>query len=150
MLRHAQHRSREGLGVCLFLSCYLMRRKIIPYDPKLKELARQLRKNSTQSEIQLWKRLKGKQRLGYDFHRQKPIDNFILDFFCPELMLGVELDGINHMFDAVQERDELKTQRMEQLGITVLRFHDDEVFSDIDAVVQRIDGWIENRIRSTD
>lgn len=127
-----------------------MRRKIIPYNPKLKELARQLRNNSTQSEIQLWKRLKGKQRLGYDFHRQKPIDNFILDFFCHELMLGIELDGVSHMFDEIQERDRLKTERMNQLGITILRFHDDEVFNDIDEVIRRIDGWIENQLDSTD
>lgn len=127
-----------------------MRRKIIPYNPKLKELARHLRNNSTKSEIWLWKRLKGRQRLGYDFHRQKPIDDFILDFFCHELMLGIELDGVSHMFDEVQERDRLKTERMKQLGITVLRFHDDEVFDDIDAVVRVIDGWIENRPDSID
>ena len=133
---------------CVFSICnlMLMRRKIIPYNPRLEELARHLRNNSTQSEIWLWKRLKGKQRLGYDFHRQKPIDNFILDFFCHELMLGIELDGISHRFDEVQERDRLKSQRMNQLGITVLRFHDDEVFDDIDAVINSIDGWIENQI----
>jgi very-short-patch-repair endonuclease len=67
------------------------RRKIIPYNPKLKEYARQLRNNSTRSEIILWKYLKGKQMLGYDFHRQKPIDNYIVDFFCSELMLAIEL-----------------------------------------------------------
>ena len=124
--------------------------RIIPYNPKLKEFARQLRNNSTRSEIWLWKRLKGKQRLGYDFHRQKPIDNYILDFFCHELMLGIELDGISHMFDEIQEHDQEKTQRMNQLGITILRFHDDEVFQDIDAVVQAIDTWIENHVNSTD
>lgn len=74
------------------------RREIIPYNPKLKELARQLRNNSTRSEIILWQHLKGKQMMGYDFHRQKPIDNFILDFFCYELMLGIELDGYTHLF----------------------------------------------------
>ncbi len=52
----------------------------IKYNPKLKELARQLRNNSTKAEIKLWKYLKGKQMLGYDFHRQKPIDNYIVDF----------------------------------------------------------------------
>ncbi|MCB0755086.1 MAG: DUF559 domain-containing protein [Flavobacteriales bacterium] len=124
--------------------------RIIPYNPKLKEFARQLRNNSTRSEIWLWKRLKGKQRLGYDFHRQKPIDNYILDFFCHELMLGIELDGISHMFDEIQERDHEKTQRMNQLGITILRFHDDEVFQDIDEVVRAIDTWIENHVNSTD
>ncbi|MEX0360394.1 MAG: endonuclease domain-containing protein, partial [Allomuricauda sp.] len=67
----------------------MARRKIIPYNPKLKELARQLRNNSTKAEIILWQKLKRKQLHGYDFHRQKPIDNYILDFFCHELMLGI-------------------------------------------------------------
>lgn len=53
----------------------------IHYNPKLKPLARQLRNNSTKAEIRLWGYLKGKQMHGYDFHRQKPIDNYIADFF---------------------------------------------------------------------
>ena len=121
-----------------------MRRKIIPYNPKLKELARQLRNNSTKTEIILWKRLKGKQRFGFNFHRQKPIDNFILDFFCHELMLGIELDGYSHQLEEVQERDAVKTSKMKELGITILRFNDDEIFTNLDQVVLSIDGWIEN------
>ena len=80
------------------------RRKIIPYNPKLKQLARNLRNNSTKSEIFLWLQLKGKQMMGYDFHRQKPIDNYILNFFCHELMLGIELDGITHQWEETQKR----------------------------------------------
>ena len=82
-----------------------MKRKIIPYNPRLKEFARQLRNNSTKSEIYLWKYLSGKQMMGYDFHRQKPIDNYILDFFCYELMLGIELDGLSHQFEDVTSND---------------------------------------------
>ncbi|WP_253256260.1 endonuclease domain-containing protein [Formosa algae] len=74
----------------------MKKRKLIPYDPKLKAYARELRNHSTQAEIYLWLKLKGKQMRGYDFHRQKPIDRFILDFFCHELMLGIEVDGITH------------------------------------------------------
>ncbi len=84
------------------------RRKIIPYNPKLKEFARQLRNNSTKSEIYLWKHLKGKQMMGYDFHRQKPLDNFIVDFFCHELMLAIEIDGYTHIHEEVQDKDEKK------------------------------------------
>ena len=58
-----------------------MRRKIIPYNPKLKEYARNLRNKSTKSEVLLWEYLKNKRMNGYDFHRQKPIGNYILDFF---------------------------------------------------------------------
>jgi very-short-patch-repair endonuclease len=81
-----------------------MRRAIIPYNPKLKEHARVLRNNSTKSEIYLWKYLKGRQRLGFDFHRQKPIDNYIVDFYCCDLFLAIELDGITHTYECVTEK----------------------------------------------
>ena len=68
-----------------------MRRKIIPYNPALKEKARELRNNSTKTEIMLWMYLKGKQMKGYDFHRQKPLDEYIVDFFCNELLLAIEI-----------------------------------------------------------
>ncbi len=85
---------------------------ILPYNPKLKEKARHLRNNSTKAEIRLWLYLKGRQMMGYDFHRQKPIDNFIVDFFCRELMLAIELDGYTHTFEEVADRDEKKEQRL--------------------------------------
>jgi very-short-patch-repair endonuclease len=72
------------------------KRTIYPYNPKLKELARQLRNNSTFAEVLLWNELKNKQIKGYDFHRQKPILNYILDFFCSELKLAIEVDGLTH------------------------------------------------------
>ena len=87
----------------------MKKRNIIPYNPKLKELARQLRNNSTKSEIFLWLKLKGKQIYGYNFHRQKPIDDYILDFFCYELMLGIEIDGYSHEILEVYEKDNIKT-----------------------------------------
>ena len=67
---------------------------------------------------------------GYDFHRQKPIDNFILDFFCYELMLGIEVDGYSHEFLEVYNRDVIKVKRMNEFGITVLRFSDEQVLKD--------------------
>ena len=100
------------------------KRKIIPYNPKLKELARQLRNNSTKAEIYLWLKLKNKQMYGYDFHRQKPIDNYILDFFCHELMLGIEVDGYSHELLEIQIKDTIKERQMNLLGITLLRFSD--------------------------
>ncbi|MBT3802954.1 MAG: DUF559 domain-containing protein [Bacteroidetes bacterium] len=121
----------------------MKRRKIIPYNPRLKQLARNLRNNSTQSEIRLWGYLKGKQIMGYDFHRQKPTDNYILDFFCNELMLGIELDGYSHHFEEVLVKDERKEKRMNELGIKVIRFEDEEVMRDIDNVIRSIEGYIE-------
>ena len=62
-----------------------MRYKIIPYNPRLKQIARMLRKNMTLSEVLLWQQLKGKQLMGLDFDRQKPLNGFIVDFYCKEL-----------------------------------------------------------------
>lgn len=118
------------------------KRKIIPYNPKLKQLARQLRNDSTKAEIFMWQMLKGKQLYGYDFHRQKPLDNYIVDFFCQELMLAIELDGFSHLFDEVYQKDLEKEKTLNQLEITVLHFWDEEVFRDTDNVFRVIDDYI--------
>jgi len=115
----------------------------IHYNPKLKELARNLRNNSTKSEIKLWGALKRKQLLGYDFHRQKPIDHFIVDFFCNELMLAIELDGYTHDFEEVFEKDRNKIQRLSELGISVLRFRDEDIMNNIDDVLGSIQYFVE-------
>ena len=118
------------------------RRIIIPYNPKLKLLARQLRNNSTKAEIILWTKLKGKQYYGYDFHRQKPIDNYILDFFCHELMLGIEVDGYSHELVEVYEKDLIKEKKMKRLGISILRFTDNQVLKDTFNVLLAIEDYI--------
>lgn len=120
----------------------MSRRTIIPYSPHLKEYARQLRNHPTQSERFLWKMLKGKEIHGYDFHRQKPLDNYIADFFCYELMLAIELDGYTHLFEEVQQKDHRKQERLSELGVTVLRFTDDEVFNNTDNVFMVIEKYI--------
>ncbi|MBC8526215.1 MAG: DUF559 domain-containing protein [Candidatus Cloacimonetes bacterium] len=68
------------------------------YNPKLKELARKPHKNMTLSEVLLWNQLKQKKMKCYDFHRQKPISNYIVDFFCPRLKLIIEIDGETHIY----------------------------------------------------
>ena len=118
------------------------KRRIIPYNPKLKELARNLRNNSTKSEIILWLKLKNKQMYGYDFHRQKPIDNYILDFFCNELMLGIEVDGYSHELLEVFNKDIKKTAEMKKHGITILRFSDYQVLHDMENVLRAIEYFI--------
>ena len=79
---------------------------------------------------------------GYDFHRQKPIDNYILDFYCAELRLGIELDGYSHEFMEVIEKDTRKTRKMNELGITIMRFSDRQVFNDLDNVLWEIENFI--------
>ena len=120
----------------------MSKRKIIPYNPNLKELAKQLRNHSTKAEIYLWKKLKNKQMYGYDFHRQKPIDNYILDFFCHELMLGIEVDGYSHELLEIQTKDTIKEQLMHALGISILRFSDYQVTTDIENVLRAIEWYI--------
>ena len=127
----------------------MAKRKIIPYNPKLKDFAKELRNKSTKSEIILWLKLKGKQMYGYDFHRQKPIDNYILDFFCYELMLGIEVDGYSHEFLEVFNKDGIKEKRMNELGISVLRFSDFQVLNDMENVLRAIEFYIEEYEKHT-
>ena len=72
-----------------------MPNKIIPYNPRLKQFARKLRNKSTLSEVLLWKQIKAK-ALGVEFHRQVPIDKYVVDFYSHELFLAIEIDGISH------------------------------------------------------
>ena len=80
---------------------------------------------------------------GYDFHRQKPLLNYIADFYCAELDLVIELDGRSHTFEEVVANDEIRTSELEAAGLTVLRFSDDEVMKDIDNVLRTISIYIE-------
>jgi very-short-patch-repair endonuclease len=111
-----------------------------PYRPELKRLARDLRNHSTLAEILLWKQLKGKQRLGFDFHRQRPIDDYIVDFFSPALRLAIEIDGETHRFKG--EDDAQRQRRLEARGIRFLRFGDAEVKHNMAGVLAEIDRWI--------
>jgi very-short-patch-repair endonuclease len=115
----------------------------IYYNPMLKVLARQLRNKSTKSEIILWGYLKGTQMRGYDFHRQKPIANYIVDFFCNRLQLAIELDGYSHILEETHEKDKIKDLHLTKLGIRVLRFEDKEVTNNIINVLRAIENYID-------
>jgi len=112
----------------------------IHYNRQLKERARELRKNSTLAEVLLWQQLKGRQMLEYDFHRQKPIDKYIVDFFCPKLTLIIEIDGETHNDRC--EKDRKRQQRLESLGFQFLRFLDTDVKQNINGVILTIKEWI--------
>ena len=73
-----------------------MKRSILPYNPHLKEFAKKLRSNMTYSEVKLWNELKDGKMNGYDFDRQRPIGNYIVDFYCKDTMLAIEIDGVTH------------------------------------------------------
>ena len=119
-----------------------MNRKIIPYNPKLKELAKQLRQNMTFSEVKLWNELKNGQLMGYDFDRQRPIGNYIVDFFCKDLQLALEVDGITHLDEKVIEKDKVRQEDLEELGVSFLRFDALLVVNKVEAAVREIRNWI--------
>jgi very-short-patch-repair endonuclease len=121
-----------------------MPRPIIPDNPKLKKLARELRQNMTLSEVLIWNQLKQGQMLGYDFDRQRPIDNYIVDFYCKDLRLAIEIDGSSHDFEEVAENDIVRQERLESLGVHFLRFSDLQVKRDMVNVLLAIQYWIED------
>ena len=120
-----------------------LKRKIYPCNPKLKLLARKLRNKSTYAEVLLWNQLKNKKLNGYDFHRQKPILNYILDFFCHELFLAIEVDGITHDSEIQQAKDKKRQSEIEVLGIKFLRFDDSEIKTQMDGVLREILSYVE-------
>ncbi len=109
---------------------------VLPYNPELKARARELRKNSTLSEILLWDQLKGKKLKGYQFNRQKPIGNYIVDFYCSKLGLVIEIDGISH--NTKIDKDMRRQKVLESYGLNVIRFNDLDVKKELDAVLRSI------------
>ena len=97
----------------------------------------------TFSEVLLWNELKQRKMLGYDFNRQHPVDNYIVDFVCKDLMLAIEIDGASHNGEDKFLYDTRRQKRLESLGISFLRFDDDEVIQDIQNVLRSIQEWIE-------
>ena len=116
-----------------------MRRKLIPYNPKLKELAKRLRNDSTLGEVLLWKELNNKQMFGYDFHRQKPLLNYIVDFYCYELNLVIEIDGKYHNHEETYKLDLLREQELMKYDLTIIRFTEQEVRKDMLNVLRTIE-----------
>lgn len=119
-----------------------MKRTIIPYNPKLKEFARKLRKTMTFSEVKVWNELKNGQLMGYDFDRQRPIGNYIVDFYCKDLLLALEIDGITHLDERVIYKDGVRQKELEELGVTFLRFDALLCVNKVEAVVREIGRWI--------
>ena len=112
---------------------------IIHYNPKLKALAAHLRSQGTKSEIILWNQLKGSQVNGFRFIRQKPIGDYIVDFYCKEVGLVIELDGLSHQYNEVMDLDERKQSYLESIGLKVIRFEDEDVIRDLPNVMRVIE-----------
>ncbi len=105
---------------------------------KLYEYARDLRKNDTSAEDLLWRNLRNRKFNGLKFRRQHPLDKFIADFYCHEKKLVIELDGSVHDNHEAKESDEGRTYELKELGITVIRFRNEEVLQNISEVLKNI------------
>ena len=119
-----------------------------PYNKKLKQPSRDLRNNMTDAEQLLWQRLRRKQILGLQFYRQKPILNFIVDFYCPAANLVIECDGGQHYTAEGLEADRARDQALAQLGLNVLRFDNRQILTEIDGVVEKIYCVVNLRLES--
>ena len=109
----------------------------IPYNKNLKEFSRELRNESTLGEVLLWKKLRAKQ-LGYIFNRQKPLLNYIADFYCKSLNLVIEIDGKSHATIEKGERDVRKEGDLKILGLEILRFTEKQVRYSMNDVIRCI------------
>ena len=108
------------------------------YKPKLKNTARTLRKNMGDSELKLWSRIRRKQIFGLQFYRQRPIGNYIVDFYCPKAELVLEVDGLQHMNKLAIQKDKYRGSYLKQQGVKVLRFDNLQVLKQLDAVVEKV------------
>jgi very-short-patch-repair endonuclease len=130
------HPSEKGMGSAYFIA----------YEPHLKALARELRRNMTLGEVILWRHLKGKRMCGYDFDRQRPIDRYIVDFYCKCLRLAIEVDGSSHDGEVAQQNDFVRQTRLESLGVRFLRFSETQVRSQTNTVLKTIETWIKQQV----
>ena len=115
---------------------------MLPYNRNLKQNARKLRKNMTDSEQILWSRLRRKQILDIQFYRQKPIGNYIEDFYAPRVKLVVEADGSQHLEMEHLQYDAKRDLYLKNVGLQVLRFNNLQIIKEIDVVVETIAEWI--------
>ena len=119
------------------------------YNKDLQPHANRLRKEMTKAEACLWKYvLRAGKMKGYQFRRQRPVLNYITDFMCKELMLVVEVDGSIHQLEEIIKYDEIRQKTLEQAGFTVLRFTNEEVLENINAVYNYLEDWIEKKLAS--
>ena len=115
-----------------------------PYEKYLKQNSQKLRNNQTDAENKLWQRINRDQLLSFWFNRQKPLLSYIVDFYCAKAKLIIELDGSQHYEPDHQEKDALRDAELNSLGFTVMRFSNDEVMCEIEAVVEQIYLFLEN------
>ena len=118
---------------------------MLNYRDNLKPLARQLRTNMTDAEQKLWFHVRRKQILNVTFYRQKPIGNFIIDFYAPSQKLAIEIDGSQHSDVGNAAADAKRSAHLESLGLHVMRFDNRQVLTEIEDVLELIHRYIDRR-----
>ena len=107
------------------------------YNKNLKQFARELRSETvSRAEKRIWKALLSRKQTGERFLRQRPIKNFIVDFFCPELKLIIEIDGNSHYHKP--DYDAFRQRQLEELGFLIVRFSEGDVLNNLDKVSNQI------------
>jgi very-short-patch-repair endonuclease len=116
----------------------MIRRRLIHNLESSNERRKQLRQNLTSAEALLWTNLKKSQLEGKKFRRQHGVGPYIVDFFCPECRLAVELDGERHMSLSGAEADERRTEFLKRFNVRLIRFENREVFDNLEGVLDEI------------
>ena len=111
---------------------------MLSYRENLKKPSRKLRHKMTNAERYLWSKLKMKQLNGYQFYRQKPIGNYIVDFYCPSAKMVIEIDGSQHFYDDGLEHDKERDAYINNLGLKALRFTSVDVLKNLEGVIDKI------------
>jgi very-short-patch-repair endonuclease len=115
-------------------------------NPKKTKKQRQyLRNNMTKWEVRLWNDLKGKKMFGFKVRRQYGIENYVIDFYCPRLQLGIEIDGDVHYFDEKAEKDKKKDESLETAGIKVIRIDNLDFEEDYESVILYLEDIFKER-----
>src|SRR6266702_8785329 len=108
------------------------------FSSPLKERSRELRRLQTIAEKHAWYLLRDRRTLGLKFRRQVAIDDFIVDFYCDELKLVIEIDGDVHERDVKSGRDEIRDEKLKKVGYTILRFHNSVILNDPHVRIENI------------
>jgi very-short-patch-repair endonuclease len=121
---------------------------MLQYNPSLKPNSRRLRKTMTDAEQLLWSRIRRKQIRGVQFYRQKPIGDYIIDFYAPKVKMVIEVDGSQHKeIDAIK-RDQRREAYLLNLGLLVMRFNNLEVLQETDETMEVIYRRVFERLKS--
>jgi len=103
-----------------------------------KSFRKLLRKTLTRAEAVLWRRINGRQLLGKKFRRQHSVGRYIVDFYCPECRVAIELDGARHFSITIDEYERSRTRYLEELGITIVRFENHDLLENLEGVLEKI------------